>query len=319
MDALAKVVCVVPAGIDEAAVTALERHFEPRVDVLVEARRGERRSGDRRLCDLETSGDDRRHVRNPDGRRIDDRRRELIPRPSQPLPRSLAWLGQHVAFLGPHPADRRRLEAAESLRLAVRFQLGEPDAFKLLYERHFDAVYAYLMTVLRDRHDAEDAAQEVFVKTLRALPRFEFRGHPFDAWLFRIVRNHAIDAKRRVGLVSPADPARIELWRDERDQREARDGGDDHLVALVERLPPSQRQVIVLRYMVGLDWRDVAAVVGRTSGAVRQTEQRALRSMRRRLAVDEGGASRTRPAPMVRLPVASPVASRRRSALLFAA
>ena len=208
----------------------------------------------------------------------------------------------------------------ESLRLVARFQLGDPSAFRELYERHFDGVYGYLLTALRDRHEAEDGAQEVFVRALRGLPSFEFRGSPFEAWLFRIARNHTLNVKRRAAPVSPADPARLDLWRDRHDLSDDRGGPDTDLLRFIERLPPSQRQVLVLRYMVGLDWADIAGVLERSSGAVRQLEQRGLAYLRKRLeavdAVDAPASARTRSLPMRRHAWPSPVATSRRRALL---
>jgi RNA polymerase sigma-70 factor (ECF subfamily) len=229
-----------------------------------------------------------------------------------------------VVFVRAAPDAEKQRTTAESLRLVVRFQLGEPDAFRAIYERHFDGVYGYLLTALRDRHEAEDSAQEVFIRMLRALPQYEFRGTPFEAWLFRIVRNHTLNVKQRSAPVSPADPASIDLWRDHRDRRlaetNATSGADRDLLVFVERLPPSQRQVLVLRYMVGLDWIDIATVLGRTSGAVRQLEQRALSYLRTRLEASEAkSTSRTQSLAMRRRTWPSPVASRRRSALLESA
>ena len=229
-----------------------------------------------------------------------------------------------VVFVSAAPDAEKRRTTAESLRLVVRFQLGEADAFRAIYERHFDGVYGYLLTALRARHEAEDSAQEVFIRVLRALPQYEFRGTPFEAWLFRIVRNHTLNVKQRSAPVSPADPASIDLWRDHRELRlantTAAPDADRDLLVFVERLPPSQRQVLVLRYMVGLDWIDIATVLGRTSGAVRQLEQRALSYLRTRLEAKEGrAASRTQSLAMRGRMRPSPVAARRRSALLESA
>ena len=237
------------------------------------------------------------------------------------LPRELRAAPRGVFFATASPEADKRQTTAESLRLVVRFQQGDPDAFRAIYERHFDGVYGYLLTALRDRHDAEDSAQEIFIRVLRALPQYEFRGTPFEAWLYRIVRNHTLNVKQRSAPVSPADPARIDLWRDHRDLRLANTngaaGGDRNLLVFVERLPPSQRQVLVLRYMVGLDWMDIATVLGRTSGAVRQLEQRALSYLRTRLEATEGkSTSRTESLAMRRHAWPSPVSSSRRGALL---
>ena len=265
--------------------------------------------------------EERRRIRNPNGRRIDDRR-VAVETNARPLPRALRGRGVHFATATPQ--SEKRAAIADSLRLVVRFQAGDPDAFRPIYERHFDGVYGYLLTAFRDRHEAEDGAQEIFIRVLRALPQYQFRGAPFEAWLYRIVRNHTLNVKQRSAPVSPTDPASIDLWRDRRDDRLSSSSGSDdsdrHLLVFVERLPPSQRQVLVLRYMVGLDWGDIAAVLGRTTGAVRQLEQRALSYLRTRLEATERKPSpRTRSLAMRRLSSGSPVATSRRRALLAGA
>ena len=318
-----EVICLVPAAAEDFPVAALRAYFADvgGARVVRDERRRERRGELRRRREAATPDEERRCVRNPNGRRVGERRRVVVSVPTPALPPVVSAIAQGFAFVAPMPGEDKRLATADSLRLVVRFQLGEPEAFREIYERHFDGVYSYLLTALRDRHEAEDSAQEVFIRALRGLQRYEFRGSPFEAWLFRIVRNHALNMKRGAALVSPAEPARIDLWRDARDMRAAtgngRAQGDQDLLVFIERLPLSQRQVLALRYMIGLDWADIAAVLDRSSGAVRQLEQRALGYLRRRLeAVDGGPASRTDSLPMARRICLSPVSSGRRSALL---
>jgi RNA polymerase sigma-70 factor, ECF subfamily len=321
-----RVLCLVPAEIGEESVATLEERLDGRARLIREQRSGDRRRAQRRqrAPKLDAAAEERRSVNNPEGRRIDDRRAAVVPLKSPPARAPRGELAG-VTFVRADPADERRLEVAESLRLVVRFQLKDPTAFRAIYERHFDAVYRYLLTALRDVHEAEDAAQEAFVRALSALPRYEFRGIPFEAWLFRIVRNCALNVRRRARPVSPADPEELERWRERRDERAAMNAAvpwesDAELLYLVERLPVPQRQVIVLRYMVGLEWADIADILDRSSGAVRQLEQRALRFLRTRLEpIREGSVSdRTKPVAMSRMPSSYPVTSGRQRALAVA-
>jgi RNA polymerase sigma-70 factor (ECF subfamily) len=319
---LGKVICLAPAAAEDFAVSALTAYFAEvgGVCVLREQRRRERRGELRRRRVRTEPDDERRGVRNPNGRRVGERRRPVVQVRKPGLPPVVAAIARGAVFVSPIAGDDKRRASAETLRLVVRFQLGDEDAFREIYTRHFDGVYSYLLTALRDRHEAEDSAQEVFIRALRGLERFEFRGSPFEAWLFRIVRNHTLNVKRRAAPVSPAEPARIDLWRDDRERRAAigsgRPGRDQDLLVFIERLPPPQRQVLVLRYKVGLDWADIAAVLDRSSGAVRQLEQRALSYLRRRLeAVEQGPTSRTDALPMARRIRPSPVSLQRRFAL----
>ncbi|MGH2956873.1 MAG: RNA polymerase sigma factor [Solirubrobacterales bacterium] len=161
------------------------------------------------------------------------------------------------------------------------------EAFSELYRIYFDRVYGYLRLVLRDEHEAEDAAQQVFVNVLKGLRDYVPR-RPFRAWLFTIVRNLALNRVRdraRVDVLDPdavdreASPARIEEpelpsleWISDRD-----------LLMLINRLPTSQRQVLTMRYLLDLNAGEIAEVMDRTPEDVRMLQHRAHRFLRERL------------------------------------
>ena len=200
---------------------------------------------------------------------------------------------------------------ADTARLVVRAQAGDADALPALYLQHFDGVYAYLRVALRDVHEAEDAAQEVFVSALRALPRYEARPDtPFRAWLFRIARNEAITRMRKLRRVEVEDPEEIGRRCTETVPPSALARvSDDELLAMLECLPTVQRQALVLRYMLDFTISEVATVLGRTPDAIRQLEYRARRSLQARLApvraketrfVRSAMARRVRPLPVLR-------------------
>jgi RNA polymerase sigma-70 factor, ECF subfamily len=183
-------------------------------------------------------------------------------------------------------------EDADSARLVRHFQAGDQDAFRALYMRYFDAIYAYLLVALRDRGEAEDVAQQVFMKVFTALPRYEDRGLPFRGWLFRIARNSALGHLRR-RRPAPEDPARLAAHADSRlnEFGEASlTAADRDLMTALSRLPLSQRQVLFLRYTMDMSAAETAMVIGRSPQAVRQLQQRAMRTLRERLG---GGAPAT--------------------------
>ena len=319
---IAQVQCLVPADLPPEDLVALEAHFAgwSSVSVQVERRgRDRRRPADRRVP--RASHDrvvDRRRVYNRRGRRVADRRadaRRLEAAP--PLPPGLIADAGCVSFWHRSARDPRAEESATVLRLVVRYQSGDEAAFHELYGRFFDRLYSYLRTALRDEHEAEDATQEVFIRALRGLPRYQFRGAPFEAWLFRIARNYAINHKERTAPVAPQDPAELERWRDLAGGVDSLEWmSDADLLGFIGRMPLAQRQVIVLRYMVGFDWDTIAAILDRSSGAVRQLEQRAFAGMRSRLEVlakrQDGGRLRF---AMRRRRCAAPVTAARRMAL----
>lgn len=166
----------------------------------------------------------------------------------------------------------------ESERDLVEAARKDPSRFGELYESHFDRVYAYLARRVGDRAEAQDLTSEVFQKALAALPQFEWRGAPFAAWLFRIAGNAVADHFERLGLQRdlPADPE-PEPARIEDAERRAR------LYRCVDDLPADQRRVILLRFSEEKSIREISADLGRTEGAVKQLQFRALQGLRARM------------------------------------
>lgn len=171
------------------------------------------------------------------------------------------------------PSERSLVEAAKQ----------DPSRFAALYEAHFDVVYAYLARRLPDRSEAEDLTGEVFRKALEGLPRFEWRGAPFAAWLLRIAANALADRARRAMHVVPNTTAAEEEASVDPDAAE-----HAQLFRLVRELPEDQRRVVELRFAEGRPIRDIAADLGRTEGAVKQLQLRALQTLRKRMTKDDG-------------------------------
>jgi len=220
------------------------------------------------------------------------------------------WLEQPV----------ERIRDADSARLVARFQSGEQAAFTLLYERYFDGIYSYLCMLLRDQHEAEDAAQQTFTKAFLALPGYQLRaGTPFRGWLFRIARNEALCHLRKHKRVDVEEPGRLELRREaaghELNLPHDMLGwlSDSQLIGLIERLPPAQRQVLALRYIVGMRTSELAQVLGRSPQAIRKLEHRALRHLEERMTPTRRstGTKLQRVGMLVRLRRAPVLASRR--------
>jgi RNA polymerase sigma-70 factor, ECF subfamily len=169
--------------------------------------------------------------------------------------------------------------------------------FADLYEAHFERVYAYVARRVRDRDVAQDLTADVFHLALKNLPRFEWRGVPFAAWLFRIASNEIADrskniAKRRileresVAENMPGD-GRVELTADF-DEAERR----SRLFKLVERLPRDQSRVIVMRFAEDKSIREIATALGRSEGSIKQLQFRGLQNLRVRLARGDRGAAK---------------------------
>ena len=162
-------------------------------------------------------------------------------------------------------------------RLAIEAAQKDPARFAELYERNFERVYAYIARRVLNRHEAEDLTSEVFHQALAGLPRFEWRGVPFAAWLFRIAANSIIDRSKRSAKdqeILPSTEATSEPVNIEEIEQRAR------LFQLVDRLPPNQRRVIYLRFSDDKSLREIAQELGRTEGAIKQLQFRALQNLR---------------------------------------
>jgi RNA polymerase sigma-70 factor (ECF subfamily) len=170
-------------------------------------------------------------------------------------------------------AEPAETEAGE--RLLVEAARKDPARFGELYERHFEMVYAFVLRRVRERAAAEDLTADVFQRALASLPRFEWRGAPFAAWLYRIAANavatHFEKAARQVS--APADPPPLEVEREEVEHRA-------RLFRLVDGLPEVQRRVIRLRFAEEKSIREIARSLGKTEGAVKQLQLRALKNLK---------------------------------------
>ena len=149
--------------------------------------------------------------------------------------------------------------------------------FAGLYESYFELVYAYIARRVRNRDVAEDLTSDVFHKALANLGTFEWRGAPFAAWLIRIAANAIADEAKRSGREVPA-ATRTREPSSEPDLSAAEDGA--RLFRLVNDLPADQRQVIVERFVEQRSIREVAQQLGRSEGAVKQLQFRALANLR---------------------------------------
>jgi len=165
-------------------------------------------------------------------------------------------------------------------RVLVEAAQRDPARFGDLYERHFERVYAFVVRRVRDRDAAEDVTADVFQRALANLPKYEWRGAPFGAWLFRIAANAIADRSKRAAreAAAPGDPsdASVELDLDHIDLVA-------RLFRLVDTLPADQRSVILHRFVDERSIRDVAQRMNKTEGAIKQLQSRALETLRARM------------------------------------
>src|SRR6201993_2857826 len=166
-------------------------------------------------------------------------------------------------------------------RLLIEAAQQDPARFADLYEINFERIYAYIVKRVRDRAETEDLTAEVFHQALANLKRFEWRGIPFAAWLFRIAANLISDRWQRSGREiaddEKIDAAQVSPAEIEEVERRAT------LFKLVDTLPAEQKNVVVLRFVEQKSIKEVAREIRKTEGAVKQLQFRALSNLRARL------------------------------------
>jgi RNA polymerase sigma-70 factor (ECF subfamily) len=162
-------------------------------------------------------------------------------------------------------------------RLRIEDARRDPARFGELYEENFARVYAYLARRVGNRHQAEDLTADVFREALASLGNFEWQGAPFVAWLLRIASRAVADHYRRSGKES-GDPV---AGPERHDPQEI----ERHVILfqLVDRLPEAQAQVIRLRFVEQKTIREIAGLLGRSEGAVKQLQLRAIENLRAQL------------------------------------
>lgn len=171
----------------------------------------------------------------------------------------------------------------------ARAQAGDRDAIRFLYVRYKDNVYGYVLSMVRDQHEAEDVTQHVFLKLMSVIGKYQPREVPFTSWILRVARNVTLDhlrQRRPVPCEEVYEPG-----------REIDDSGRERRWALkqaLEALPEDQRGVVALRHLVGLTPAEIAVRMGRSESSIHGLHHRARQTLRRELTdIESAPATRT--------------------------
>jgi RNA polymerase sigma-70 factor (ECF subfamily) len=167
--------------------------------------------------------------------------------------------------------------------LVERAQRGDRLALEELYLLHFDRIYSYLHMSVGTRHDAEDLTTQTFLKMLEAIGRFQWRSVPFSAWLFRIAHNLAMDHFRANRRWHPEEevPEAAQGEESSAEEQALASLGQTSMLTLIERLSPEQRQVLTLKFVFRFSNGEAASILGKTEGAVKSLQHRALASLQK--------------------------------------
>ncbi|MEJ7689852.1 MAG: sigma-70 family RNA polymerase sigma factor [Nocardioidaceae bacterium] len=174
---------------------------------------------------------------------------------------------------------------AESLRLGALVDLaraGDCEAFGVLYDHYHPSVYRFIYYRVSQQATAEDLLSETFFRALRSMSSFQWQGKDFGAWLMTIARNLVVDHYK-------AGRTRLEMTTDDLSaHEEVQEGPEDEVLArltndilreALSALPVEQQECLVLRFLSGQSIAETAAALGRTEGAIKQLQLRAVRNL----------------------------------------
>jgi len=173
---------------------------------------------------------------------------------------------------------RRSKDAPE--RSLIEAAQRDPACFAQLYENNFERVYAFIARRVHDRDQAQDLTADVFHSALKNLSRFEWRGAPFAAWLFRIAANAIATRGKRAARLEAIKLREVDEPAASNDADLADVEHRARLFKLVEKLPEDQRRVITLRFALQKSIAEIAKDIGRSEGAIKQLQFRGLQSLR---------------------------------------
>lgn len=168
----------------------------------------------------------------------------------------------------------------DDVELIKQVKNGDTEAFGVLYEQYADVIFRYVYSHLDARVEAEDLTEDIFLRAWKALPKYDERGLPFSAFLFRIARNSLIDYYRQRKIVHSIDDIEIqsheagleetvELNIENRDLKKSLDG-----------LREDYRNVLIFRFLSGLSPEETAEMMQRSVGAIRVLQHRALSALK---------------------------------------
>lgn len=185
-----------------------------------------------------------------------------------------------MTFQQPDPPAPLALEAEK--KLVAQSQQGDQDAFAVLYRNYVQAIYRYCFFRVQDSDQAEDLTADVFLRAVDGLSRYNERGLPFGAWLFRIAHDRVVDFYRKTGrrpvieltddFISDAVGPDVSIEITENHER---------LYDAISHLTDEQQAVIQFRFMENWSLEDTGRMMNKSANAIKALQHRALQSLQR--------------------------------------
>lgn len=167
--------------------------------------------------------------------------------------------------------------------LVKQAQKGDLNAIGALYDQHHQLIFRFIWSRVHDQAIAEDLTGELFTRMVIALPDYRANGVPFQAWLYRIARNLITDHHRKYGgrqVVDLTQTADLSTEEDDPMQLIAAKLTAEKVQRALERIDPAQREVVELRFLVGLSLQEAAETLDKTVASIKSLQHRGLKSLR---------------------------------------
>jgi RNA polymerase sigma-70 factor (ECF subfamily) len=161
-------------------------------------------------------------------------------------------------------------------KAVVSAREGDGDALRFLYVRFADNIYGYICSIVRDEHEAEDLTQQVFIKLPTILHKYQEREVPFSAWILRVARNLAVDHLRSRRSVPCEEIRSVDEAFDDGAHERSR-----CLQHALNQLPDDQREVLIMRHIMGMSPGEIAESLGKSEGSIHGLHHRGRGTMRR--------------------------------------
>ena len=166
--------------------------------------------------------------------------------------------------------------------LVARVIDGDVEAFGEIYSRYITRIYRYIYYQVADKMTAEDLTEEIFLKAWKSIRSYTGKGQAFSSWLYRIAHNHVIDYFRKMKRQKSLETEFIDTTPNPEQEVEQRLMRQE-VLNLISHLPANQKQIIVLKFIEGLDNHEIQQITGKTLSAIRITQMRALSTLRNKL------------------------------------
>lgn len=194
-------------------------------------------------------------------------------------------------------SEAKPINDTETLTRAIQ---GDREAFGKLYERYVDQIYNYVYYRTGNRHDAEDLTARVFMRAMHHIQRYNDRGLPFSAWLYRIAHNLVVNWHRDNSRRQEISLDEVELTHPPSEHPESKlmqVEEEDLLLTVMRSLPPDRQQLLILKFVEHLSNAEIGQIMNRSEGAVKSLYHRTLFGLRDHLGglIEENSGEREDP------------------------